>query len=105
MATTKQAQHTPYDAEEEKFQAWLGDNGGEKAPRTPLSEWRRAWRLGGAEGYLRAKAEDADLLALLTTYVDKFDDLSLSDKQVKDWIDDAWLLEVRAAIAKAKEGA
>ena len=50
---------TPYDAEENAFQEWLSEHGGESAPRTPVSEWHRAWRLGGAEGYRRAKAEDA----------------------------------------------
>ena len=53
---------TPYDAEENAFQEWLSEHGDESAPRTPLSEWLRAWRLGGAEGYRRAKAEDAVLL-------------------------------------------
>ena len=54
--------HTPYDAEEESFQEWLRDYGGEKAILGGYAKWNRAWHLGRAEGYRLAKAEDAALL-------------------------------------------
>ena len=91
-------QHTPYDAEEDAYQEWLSEHGGERAPRTVLSEWKRAWRLGGQEGYLRAKAEDAPLLAAAQALHGLKDDRATYEA----WRDEFDALD--AAIATATKG-
>ena len=88
--TTKQ-QSTPYDADIERLTS-----------RKPHSEVLGIM-IAQRDGYLTAKAEFTDLLALLTSYVDKLDDQGLSNREVKNWLDDQWIPDVRAAIARAKK--
>ena len=57
MSTEKLTYLQKVEAEEAIYQEWVVENGGEDVPRSPYAEWQRAWRLGGREGYLTAKAE------------------------------------------------
>ena len=88
--TTKQ-QSTPYDS---KIEA---------RPECDGFDTTLLLLVAQREGYLVAKAEFTDLLALLTSYVDKLDDQGLSNREVKNWLDDQWIPDVRAAIARAKK--
>ena len=88
--TTKQ-QPTPYDS---KIEA---------RPECDGFDTTLLLLVAQREGYLVAKAEFTDLLALLTSYVDKLDDQGLSNREVKNWLDDQWIPDVRAAIARAKK--
>ena len=93
---TTQPQPTPYDAEIEKGSLV-------SAPDKGIGYFLAR---GGRDGYRRAKAEDADLLAALEQAEDKLEDIYLADNGPVSVMPDVspTLKVIRAAIAKAKEG-
>ena len=56
--------------------------------------------LAASEAHL--KVQNADLLAMLESYLIAFDNEDISNRNLKQWLDDTWIPQARAAIAKAK---
>ena len=108
--TTPQTAHTPYDEEIDRYNTWsYGESPPKREDGTRIKVRDHLNAYHKREGYLRAKAEDADLLAAVEAAIGMLDDAYWDGREYG--IEEHTLIDVdnavrvlRAAIAKATEG-